>query len=140
MVTQITVNLPREKARQHLLKYFDLNGIEVELSESHSVEAHTKGIYTRIQLFEEEKSTRLTFNFDLRKAYAIFAAVEVCGIMITWLCLASVPLSPENTFQAGALIGALLFFPFFSIVWINEQKKKFVDKIRKAFDLLNKTD
>ena len=141
-MTQMTVNLPLEKVRQHLLNYFEKrNDIEMKSSEPNCVHVRNVGwrpppwMNIKIGMFEEENRTRLGFNFDFRMAYALHTIALVAGIAILW---ATTLIRPENVGIAiGFIIGILVTIPISFASEISKAKKKFLEDIRKAF---NKTD
>lgn len=145
MVTQVMVNLPQEKTRQHLLKYFETReNIEVKRSELDSVQVRIFGWRPapwgniEIGMSGEENRTRLGFNFDFRMAYAIITIALVLAIAVIWAIAFMLPQSVG--IAIGATIGILMTIPIGFAKEISDAKKKFLDDIRKAFDLLNKTN
>lgn len=144
MTIQMTVNLPPEKARQHLLKYFETRkDINVKSSEPDSIQVYTSGwkhpwINIKIGMFKEGDNTRLAFNFDFRMVHTILTIAVIISIAILWV---TTLIRPENVGLAiGFIIGILVCTPIVFASDISKAKRKFPDDIRKAFDLLNKTD
>ena len=142
MTTQMSVNLPPEKARQRLLKYFETReDIKVKRSELDSIHIRNYGwrpppwMNIKIGMFEEGNKTRLAFNFDFRMVYAIITIATVIWIPILW---GASLIRPENVGLAiGFMLGILIFAPIAFASEISKGKRKFLEDIRKAF---NKTD
>jgi hypothetical protein len=145
MTAEITVDLPLEKAHQHLLKYFETrDDIKVKSSEPNSVEVRSSGwrpppwVNIEIGVFGEDNRTRLDFNFDFRIAYATITIAVVMGIAILWVAAL---MRPENAgYAIGAIIGIMVTIPISFALEISKAERSFLDDIRKAFDLPNKTD
>lgn len=140
MTVEMIVSLSLEKARQHLLKYFETrDDIKVKVSKPNSVQVSTSGwkhpwIKIKIGIFGEEGRTRLAFNFDFLKVYAIVALVTLGVIALVWVFAV-------NTFEAtliSTIIGIMSTITL--LPDLRKTKRKFLDDIRKAFALLNKTD
>lgn len=140
MTVQMTVNLPPQKARQHLLNYIETrHDMRVRSSEPNSLRVRTLGyrhpwINIRIEILEDGNRTRLAFNFDFRMVYSILAIVLVIGIAFIWVL-------PQPMIESMILTTIILICA--SIIFasdINKAKRKFLDDISKAFELLNKTN
>ena len=139
MTTQMQVDLPLEKARQYLLKYFETrDDIKVKDSELNYVRIRTSGsrypwINIEIGMFGEENRTRLTINFSFRRVYAITTAVTVMVLTFCWVIAVNLFESIFITVIIGT--GASITFAY----EISKAKRNFLYDIRKAFDLLDKT-
>ena len=108
MTTRMTINLPLEKARQHLLNYFEKrDDIEVKSSEPNCVQVRNFGwrpppwMNIKIGMFEEENRTRLGLNFGFRMAYALHTIALVAGIAILW---ATTLIRPEARYISTSLV------------------------------------
>lgn len=137
MTVEMIVSLSLEKAYEYLLKYLKTReDIEVKSSEPNSIQIHTLGsrhpwIKIKIGIFGEENRTRLAFNFDFLKVYAIVAIVTLVVIAVVWVFAV-------NTFEAtliSSIIG--IMSPITLLSDLTKTKRKFLEDIRKAF---NKTD
>ena len=138
MAIEMTINLPIEKVRQHLLKYFETrDDIKVKSTEPNSVNVRASGwrpppwISIKIGMFGEEDETQLGFNFGFRMVYVIMTLAVVMGIAILWACTL---IRPENMGVAiGIIIGILVWTPISLALEISKAKKKFLTDIRKVF-------
>ena len=134
MSAEMTINLPIEKAHQHLLRYFETReDINVRSSEPKSIQVRTSGwkhpwINIEIGMFGEENSTKLAFNFSFRLVYTILAIILVMGIAFIWV----LPQSTISSIILTAIIGTCALIAWASD--ISKAKRKFLDDIRKAFE------
>lgn len=137
MPAQMTVNLPLEKARQRLLKYFETrDDINVKTSEPESIQVRTSGwkhpwINIKIGIFRDGDGTRLAIDFSLIYTITILAIVMVLGIAFIWIL-------PQTMFESIVLSVVILACALPSFAFeIRKGKRKFLEDIHKAF---NKTD
>ena len=138
MAIEMTINLPIEKVRQHLLKYFETrDDVKVKSAEPNSVNVRASGwrpppwMSIKIGMFGEEDETRLGFNFGFRMVYVIMTLAMVMGIAILWACTL---IRPENMgVPIGFIIGILVWTPISLALEISKAKKKFLTDIRKVF-------
>lgn len=134
------VRLSPEKVRQRLLEYFEAkDDLEVKRLEPKSIQVRTLGpthpwVNITIGMFGEENRTRLTIAFSFRKVYAIVIAVTVIVMVFCWVI-------SVNLFEAiviTTIIGTGASIT--SASEISKTKRKYLNDIRKAFDMPNKTD
>ncbi len=134
MTIQMTVNLPLEKARQNMLKYFETrDDAKVRRLEASSVLVRVSGwrlppwVDIKIGMFAEEDKTRLGFDFDFRVVYGVIAILLVIAVaFFRGISL----IRPENVGVAiGSTVGTLICAPIAFALEINKTKRKFVEDI-----------
>jgi hypothetical protein len=158
MSIQLIADSPQEKAYEFLLRYFKFKGnINVVYSEPSHIRLHAGGYWDReyagcnveIKIRPEENKTRMTFDFSFREYFimVLISAVLALGIIwfVPWAFYVSIkPMIGEQPYS-------ITYSAVFSIIWalyyliatpygISKTKRKFPDDIRKAFDLLYKTE
>lgn len=139
MKVELTVSLPPEKARQHLLKYLETReDTEIEISEPDFVLVRVSGwspfpwMKVKIRMFTEENRTRLTFDFGFRMAWTTITL----GLLAAIVILGSTALIVEPWWiPIGFLIGTLFTIPIATALDNDSAKRKFLGDIRKAFDM-----
>jgi len=132
------VNLPPEKVRQHLSKYFGTrDDAKVRRLNASSVLVRVSGwrlppwVDIKIGMSVEEDRTRLGINFDFRMVYFVIAILLV--IVVAFFRGISL-IRPENVgFASGCTVGTLIGAPIAFALEINKTKRKFVEDIYETF-------
>lgn len=133
----MTIDLPLEKARQHLLKYFKTrDDMELKSSKPNSIRIHTSGsrhpwINIKIGISEEENGAKLSIDFSFRTVYAIITLITLGVLAVVWIFAVNI----IEAIVISTIIG--IMSPVTLVSGLNKAKRKFLKDIRKAF---NKTD
>jgi hypothetical protein len=158
MSTQLTVDSPPEKATEFLLRYFKFKGnINVVHSEPSHIRLHAGGYWdseytscsVEIKIRPEENKTRMTFDFHFREYFIMVLASTVLAMGLIWLVPWAGYVSIKR--MIGEQPYSITYSAVFSIIWaiycliattygVGRTKRKFPDDIRKAFDVLYKTE
>lgn len=143
MSVQMKFNLPPEKVRQHLSKYFGTrDDAKVRRLEASFVLVRVSGwrlppwVDIKIGMSAEEDKTRLGINFDFRVVYGAIATLLVIAVaFFRGISL----IRPENVGLAiGCTVGTLIGAPIAFALEIGKTKRKFVDDIYETLSRANK--
>ena len=158
MTIQMTIGLSPEKAYEYLLRYFKFNkSVDVKQTEPNYIKLHAGSYWNReyassnvgIEIHSERNETRLTLNFSFREYYLTALIFGVLALAIIWILPMMLfywaqPMIGDQPYPIiFNLVCSIIILVWWAIVTpygISKTKRKFLEDIHKAFNLLNKTN